>query len=299
MRLSQQDEEDLRSWAGSWTPLLAVADMLLASVGRIGARNALLARRKMSARGNIPIFGAMPDTADVQHIVDWLTADYISGAAWIERVDEQGRPLKLMKCSDIGRLLHEADKAMRKRLQGLYGRVDEGEEVTIGELPGGYSIVRLMTARALDVESRRMGHCVGLGAYDETVERGTTEIYSLRDGDDRPLVTIEVSLDKLVWSEADGDFRTIPLEGSGRRVEQIQGLSNTRPAAEHMNVLQGFLARSGWDGWEEWYRPEDPAMEGVRETWEGLRQRDLARFVDDLLARADNEEDEDGFQPTR
>lgn len=300
MRLSQQDEEDLRAWAESWTPLPAVADMLLASVGRIGARNALLVRKKMSARGmHIPIFGAMPDDDDIHHIVDWLTMDHMAGAAWIDRVDTLGRPLKLMKCGDISRLLHEANKAMRKRLQGLYGKVGEGDEVTVAELAGGYSVVRLMTKRALDVESRRMGHCVGMGAYDETVERGTTEIYSLRDPEDWPLVTIEVSLDNLEWSGADGDFRTRPLEGSGRTVDQIQGLGNTKPAAEHMDVLEGFLARSGWGGWEDWYRPEDPAMEGVREAWEGLRRRDLTRFVDHLLARADNEERDDGIQPTR
>src|SRR5690606_8166254 len=128
----------------------------------------------------------------------------------IDRVDARGRPLKLMKCGDIDRLLHEADKAMRKRLQGLYGKVGEGDEVTVAELAGGYSVVRLMTARALDVESRRMAHCVGLGAYDEALERGTIEIYSLRNGKDQPLITIEVALDNLVWNDADGDFRTIP-----------------------------------------------------------------------------------------
>lgn len=299
MRLSPEDEQALRAWAESWTPVPAVADMLLASVGRIGARNALLVRKKMSGGPRIPIFGAMPDVDEVRHIVDWLTADYISGAAWIDRVDEQGRPLKLMKCGDMQRLLHEADKAMRKRLQGAYGTVGDGDELTVAELSGGYSVVRLMTARALDVESRRMAHCVGQGAYDEALERGTIEIYSLRDRKGQPVVTIEVALDNLVWNDADGDFRTIPLEDSGRTVEQMQGPGNSKPAAEHMDVLEGFLARSGWSGWEEWYRPEDPAMEGVREAWEGLRRRDLVRFVDHLLARADNEEDDNGIQPTR
>lgn len=149
-----------------------------------------------------------------------------------------------------------------------------------------------------------MGHCVGQGAYDETVERGTTEIYSLRDRDGRPLVTIEVSLDNLVWDAAAEDFRTRPLKGSTRTVEQIQGPGNTKPAVNHMDVLRGFLAHSGWRGWEEWYRPEDPAMAEVRRRWEELRERDhdaaVAGFVDYLLWQAERkEEDHDGIQPTR
>jgi len=269
-----RDNPELRRWAESWTPLPAVADMLIISVGRIVSRHG----------GWQAIWGLESvNPGAISHIVDWLTADYLAGAAWIDRVDSLGRPLKLMKCGSIERLLHEAEKAMRKRLQGAVAALGEGDEITVATLRDGYTVVRLMTPRALDVESKRMRHCVGHGAYDEPLERGTIEIYSLRDPDGRPLITMEVALDNLTWDETEGDFRTRPLEGSGRTVEQIQGPGNGRPPNEHLDVLRVFLARSGWSLWQEWYR------------WDG--REDWTGFVDHLLAIADNQEREDGIQP--
>lgn len=132
--------------------------MLIISVGRIVSRHG-------GWQAIWGLEGVNPGT--ISHIVDWLTADYLAGAAWIDRVDEKGRPLKLMKCGSIERLLYEADKAMRKRLQSAVAALSEGDEITVATLRDGYTVVRLMTPLALDVESRRMRHCVG---HDYEVE---------------------------------------------------------------------------------------------------------------------------------
>ena len=96
-------------------------------------------------------------------------------------------------------------------------------------------------------------------------------------------MTIEVALDNLEWDEDEEDFRTIPAEDSGRTVEQIQGPGNSRPPAERMDLLREFLACTGWNGWEHWYRAD------AGEDWTG--------FVAHLLAMADREEEHDGIQP--
>ncbi|GAA2884529.1 hypothetical protein GCM10010837_42910 [Aminobacter niigataensis] len=201
----------------------------------------------MSGRG-VPLRGALPDHDVTKHIVDWLTADFLGSAAWLNHVDDQGRPRKLMKCGSIAQLSHEADKAMRMRLQGKSFMVDAGDEITLASLTEGFVVMRLLSSRALDLESQRMQHCIGHGAYDEALSNGTTEIYSLRDKTGRPHVTIEVDVhpDEAFppggpLSRASGPVR--------RTLWQLQGRCNKRPPPIHMRVLRPFL-----EHFEDWKR---------------------------------------------
>lgn len=79
VELDLRKDADLRSWAESWNPFPHVAVMLIVSIGGIVAKKQ----------------AALTSNAKMRHIVDLLTADYMAGSAWIDRVDEQGRPLKL------------------------------------------------------------------------------------------------------------------------------------------------------------------------------------------------------------
>jgi hypothetical protein len=109
-------------------------------------------------------------TRNLSHIIDWLHAAVVNNESWLERRDEFGRPKKLMKFGSLDQIIKEADKAMLKAAQKLQSiQLVEGDEELYQELADGYYLVRLKTAAALDRESAEMQHCVGLGAYDASL----------------------------------------------------------------------------------------------------------------------------------
>ncbi|MER8573359.1 PcfJ domain-containing protein [Mesorhizobium sp. M1409] len=81
----------------------------------------------------------------------------------------------------------------------------------------GYKLVKLLTPEALDLESRRMHHCVGHGSYDAGLAAGNHEIYSLRDRKGRPVATVKINRGE---------------------IDQIKGKRNASPEARHMAVLK-------------------------------------------------------------
>jgi hypothetical protein len=158
---------------------------------------------------------------NVRHICDWLTVAIQRGEHWLSRVDNQGRPLKLMKFGTVQQILDEADKAMGKR-RGDTVNTDalKGTKV-VHDAGDGWAIVRLTTPDALDYEGRIMGHCVGHGAYDYGLSTNFTGIYSLRDSAGNSHVTIEI-------------------DHSVDQVEQIKGKQNKPPRADYMRRLLGW-----------------------------------------------------------
>lgn len=164
--------------------------------------------------GRVPL----GDRADLRHIVDWIVASIERGEEWLTRLDDKGRPLKLMKCGTLERLTYEADKAMRRwNSQTVVSDHEAGTKVVF-EFSDGYRLLKLTTSAALDAESTMMGHCVGNGAYDQVVADGHTEILSLRDTAGRSHVTIELRTDR-------------------NRIEQIMGKANTSPKPEYIKRL--------------------------------------------------------------
>lgn len=161
--------------------------------------------------------GDFADAATIRHIIDWMVASRVRNEAWLSRLDVTGRPLKLMKCGTIERLNHEADKAMKRWNSVKVADTAIGTEVVF-ECSNGFRVCRLLTPEALDAESGLMGHCVGNGGYDAALEKGEMEIYSLRDGQGRSHVTIEV-------------------QSRDRRIVQMMGKANTVVKPEYMRRL--------------------------------------------------------------
>lgn len=254
MKLSFEDGVELEGFVNAWTPDPSVGDLIRWSLGRIAVKRLRQLQATAPDGKHLTLMHALPGDGHVQHIVDWLTADFLAGTDWIDRVDAQGRPLKLMKCGSVEQLLHEADKAMKRRLQGRSRALKEGDESLAAELADGYTVVRLLTPAALDVESDRMRHCVGHGAYDADVEAGRSEIYSLRDPEGRPLVTIEAEAD-LIERRSFVKGRLVRQNfAASRTLEQVRGPANAKPEPETMHVLKEFLC--GFGGWEDLY-PND------------------------------------------
>ena len=164
---------------------------------------------------------------EADHITDWLTAASINRAPWTQRLDDRGIPLKLGKFGTVAQIVDEADKAMRRMSTGMSRDLATGDEAIVMELDGGYRVVKLLTTASLDVESARMQHCIGQGAYDAFVERPDlgTAFYSLRDAGGKPHVTIQLD----------------PKDG----IQQIQGKQNKAPGQKYVEKLAPFFRQQG------------------------------------------------------
>ncbi len=77
----------------------------------------------------------------------------------------------------------------------------EGVQVIKVYPENGLQAVRLLTKEALDYEGKEMGHCIGAGSYDKSLEDGSSQFYSIRelsaDGEWKPHVTFECEKDKI------------------------------------------------------------------------------------------------------
>ena len=96
---------------------------------------------------------------------------------------------------------------------------------TLMEFPGGYRFVELSNQKALDREGSLMGHCVGSlhGCYIKDKSR---RIFSLRDADNEPHVTIEVTSHDMETTE-------------------IKGRSNDTPVRRYWPMIHDFIAKYG------------------------------------------------------
>lgn len=165
------------------------------------------------------------ETASLFHIRDWLTSALIEQAHWLQRVDDKGRPVKLMKFSTFGQIVREADKAMHKANQRLMKiELQPSSEELFMELEDGYTLVRMLSQVALDRESAIMQHCIGHGAYDTNLDDKDSYLLSLRDQFGKPHATIEMAFVYGRYS-----------------ITQIQGKQNTQPIRKYADLLLPFL----------------------------------------------------------
>ncbi|MBY3432812.1 hypothetical protein HFN89_01310 [Rhizobium laguerreae] len=160
--------------------------------------------------------------AQLNHIIDWLVSAMQRNEEWLSRLDDEGRPKKLMKMGTIPQMVAEANKAMKKRRNdGAALVASEGAEL-VHDCGNGYGVFKLTTEEALDHEGFEMGHCVGQGAYDRGVADGRIAIFSIRDRFGKSHVTVEIDLER-------------------KTVLQIKGKQNELPKAEYMRQLVGWL----------------------------------------------------------
>jgi hypothetical protein len=85
----------------------------------------------------------------------------------------------------------------------------------------GYTMV-LVPVEDLDAEGTLMGHCVG--SYKDQVENGT-KIFSLRDSDNKPHITIELT--------DDGE------------IEQVKGKKNSEPSKKYRLYVWKWIEKNG------------------------------------------------------
>lgn len=186
-------------------------------------------RRRWEARSGI--YGAL-HRDDVRHVVDWLLVSAVEMEPWTQRRDLNGRIPKMIKASTIEDLAAEADRWMQRAPPLVadpepYNAAEH--EVAVYDLGAGYTLVRLLTPRALDRETLALRHCVGRGSYDHLVESGKSEIYSVRDQTGRSQATVEIKID-----------------GDNKYIAQVRGYLNEKPERHVRDLVLGSMADLGW-----------------------------------------------------
>ncbi|MBD8663047.1 hypothetical protein IFT59_07245 [Rhizobium sp. CFBP 8752] len=170
------------------------------------------------------------------HVIDWLWSASVEYHAWLKDLDDEGRPKKLMKCGSMSRLLHEADKAERPLQRNPlphFMTLTSADERHVIDLGAGYSLVRLLSLDAFDVEGAEMSHCIGRGSYDEYLLVGGHEFYSVRDEDAARRATLQI-VPKLIDDRMYGQIR------------QFVGFANEPPEAHVAALVAGVMSDMMW-----------------------------------------------------
>ena len=128
------------------------------------------------------------------------------------------------------------------------GKEESDVNPTLYRFADGWKVVELRTEKALEREGDLMNHCVG--GYCEQVESGESRIFSLRDPDNKPHVTMEYS----------------PEE---KRFAQIYGPSNKKPEEYTRPYLIEFIEEEFAENFLALLKAGVPAKEL------GLRYADL------------------------
>ena len=146
--------------------------------------------------------GGLPQS--INHILDYL-ADVLNPPEEFP-TNLKVRDLTRLSVLDALNKSNEWTEWLQKRK--VEGDADEGEEKIVDL--GGFKVVKVISAAALDREGKLMQHCAG--SYAADVAEGDAEIYSLRDSDNKPHVTFEVDPRKKELVQVKGKQNNPPVE---------------------------------------------------------------------------------------
>ena len=147
-----------------------------------------------------------PSVEEREHIIDYLISD--------------NAPQRLRKMS-YAQAKESAKKWSERNQKKGHKLVDTNSDIeSFMDLDEGMSIVKLLTKKAYEREGFLMRHC--LGGYSP----GNTSVYSLRDNDNNPHVTFEITK-------------------GGTSVQQVKGKGNGAIHPRYIDPTLAFLKKVG------------------------------------------------------
>jgi len=176
-------------------------------------------------------------TSKITHIKDWLVSAKHHNEAFLQDLDNKGRPRSLVGM-DIDSAYNAADRYFAKLNKKLKVKEEKDDTKTIMTFDDGYKIVQMLTENALDCESQEMGHCIGHGSYDAELKSGDDLFYSLRDANNKAHATLHV-------------------QKSDNSLLQCKGKENNPPVTKYLSYIQGFVEQ------KDFKLEEDPSHTGL------------------------------------
>ena len=158
---------------------------------------------------------------DLDQIYDWY-----SYAVQNSGVDDQGQPRLPIAAYDWNAAKSASDEwhaVMAGKGSGLIYEPTKPENV-VYDFGDGHTIQLVTSKNDLEAEGHMLNHCVG--GYCEKVEQGHAFIYSLRDGNNRPIATIELNEDGEVVEMKSQSNTSIPSEYDPYIQEWVETLPN-------------------------------------------------------------------------
>lgn len=164
----------------------------------------------------------------------WIARAIEMKSEWLGRVDDLGRPKKLLKFSDVPGIVKEVRKSQVKEAQHFARTVvSDIDEEWFADLEGGFHLVKLKTRRALLREGGTLQNCLGDGDYDEHLANGEYQYFVLRDERGRSHAIAEVrSADNLVW--------------------EFRGKQNVSPKMKYLAPFARFITEREWPIINRW-----------------------------------------------
>lgn len=171
---------------------------------------------------------------EMDHWGDWYRSDHPS---------RKGKDIMQMKSPDMHQTIRDWDTDMRNRADSeAQSRGD-----VLHHFDDGWNVQQLRTPRELTDEGDSMGHCVG--SYAQQVQDGHSLVYSLRDHNNQPHATWEVTPKQ--WQDTEGKTYNgfepdgIPAEAKpvpqGGTMEQIQGKGNEPPIPAYQARIKEYM----------------------------------------------------------
>jgi hypothetical protein len=161
-------------------------------------------------------------TNKLDEIYDWYRSENVDIASysWSQAFDMSDEWHKMMAGKGSGKIYEPTKKENIMYGPGNWSDIKWA----------GWTIQKVTSENDLLVEGNEenMNHCVG--SYYDDVYNGGTTILSLRDPENKPHVTIEVSN----WPT-----------GEAGTIEQIRGNSNREPDDEYKEMIKDFIVHGG------------------------------------------------------
>lgn len=220
----------------------------------------------MAKKMGVTIFHEFVPSSDlnhkIAHIKDWIVASIVRNAHWLHHVDEQNRPYKLLKIGSVDQAYQEAEKdriRQRQKNQNIIvkddavfeNQVRSNDISIIHDFDDGSRLVRILSERALVHEGFFMSHCIGDGAYHQYVgyaalNKGNV-IYSLRDPQNKPHITMHIDLKEKKLLECRGKFNAVP---SSKYVPKIiEMVQNHKLAVIDATCCPGYVFTAEGDAY--------------------------------------------------
>jgi hypothetical protein len=172
---------------------------------------------------------------DVNAGFRWLNRSIEMKSDWLDRVDDLGRPKKLMKFSDVDGIMKEIQKSYSKEAQFFAQTVAScDDEEWYADLDDGYHLVKLRTREALLREGGVLQNCIGDGGYDKSIATGEYQYLVLRDDRCRSHAIAQI--------------------GDGNLVCEFLGKQNVVPKDKYLHPFVKFLTEREWPVVNRWHR---------------------------------------------
>ena len=189
--------------------------------------------------------GTLPQQGILNRAPGW-SLSYIQPI--FDQIGDWARAMNIQLASyDLPRAMNESNKWHEEEAAKGGGNGYEEKNI-VHSFSNGWTIREVRTERDLQVEGNLMGHCVG--SYCGPVQRGDSTIFSLRDPQNAPHVTIEMEGRAQMNNGVPITyFNSDPEEKRNWRdaweVVQIQGKGNAEPIPEYKAMIKEWFTAMG------------------------------------------------------